>query len=176
MFHQQDSVIWAIRDIGGISKKKIERAGILTEWIQLPGSIRSQIFRETSTQDPDEVACQLAAYGFCSFDSGDSLLQWLLDPRKRDLNRDDCNLVAELEEQLRQALKEIERLRARLEKHEGTDFDPDVFQQEDDFHRKMAGLGGKARAEKLSAFRRSEIARQAAFARYQKAACQQAGA
>lgn len=116
---QHDSVIWAIKDIGGISKARIERSGLLSEWLQLPGTVRSQVFRNDSTQDADEVAAQLVQMGFPHLDTGDKLLCWLLDPNKRDLNRTDASLVDHLEEENRKLREEIEELRSRLEKYEG---------------------------------------------------------
>jgi hypothetical protein len=170
---RDETLITAIQDIGGISRKRIDRSGLLSEWLELPGAVRSQVFRTSSTQDPDEVAAQLREAGYPGITDGDCLLQWLLDPRRRVLTSKDAGLVKEYEAEIERLRREVEELRSKLEKYEGTDFEIDKLDDETDFHKTMASAGGKARARRLTAEQRSAIARKAAEARYNKPATQE---
>lgn len=165
------TIIAAIKSLGGISPDKIRRCGTWTEWSELPGRLRSQIFRKTSTTGPDDMAGQLEEFGIYS---ENDLLNVLKDPDKLSLLPDQVKVWDEMVAELERLRRENEAMREKLQEVLGDEFNPDELEKESKLRKDFARQGGFARSCKLSAERRSEIARNAARARYARAASLQA--
>lgn len=157
------NILQAISDLGGINPQKIKDCGTWAEWKDLPGKVRSRIFRHSSHRPPDEMAEQLESFGITCVND---LLEYLKDPYKLQLREDEASeydqLVSELGavQQERDALKtQVEILSQKLAAYER--MNP---------YELLAGSGGRARASKLTPERRREIAQNAAKARYSKIA------
>jgi hypothetical protein len=97
------TILNAIADLGGINPVRIKKAGTWTEWSELPRQVRTRIFRNASSQSPDEIAAQLPEFGV---EDERSLLEYLRDPSKCRLSsiqaRDYDALVVELESMKRE--------------------------------------------------------------------------
>lgn len=154
----KDSLVWAIGELGYLSKKRIEKSGTLSEWLELPGSIRSQIFREDSTMHPDETCIRLSEYGYPSIQTADELLQALkLSAVRGNLDSHEYSLVSEYERENSELRAELERLQAENER---------LSQELRQASFNRSRQGGIARADSLTPERRREIAKKAAAARY----------
>jgi len=104
---QTNSLVNAIADHGGISPDKIKKSGTWTEWSELPGKIRARIFRNASSNGPDEIADMVKCFGI---ESEADLLVWLKDPVKARLTDTEARDYDQLVARLKQAELELERL------------------------------------------------------------------
>jgi len=105
---QTNTIVNAIRDLGGISPAKIKAAGTWREWSELPANLRARLFRHASSNGPDEVADMVKCFGI---ESESDLLTWLKDPVKATLTDTEAGHYDQLLAELRSAQAEIDRLR-----------------------------------------------------------------
>lgn len=122
------TIIHAIKDLGGINPDKIRKAGTETEWNELPKAIRSQIFRLSSTQGPDEMASQLEQFGI---DGEARLLTVLKDPARIELNAHESRAYDELIAELERTRRERDAYKERLEELLGEKISTDVPKREE---------------------------------------------
>ncbi len=108
---QEYNILQAISAAGGINPERIRKSGQRTEWTQLDGKIRRQIFRNSSTMDPDEVALQLSEFGITD---GRELLEYLQDRRKMELTNREASDYDLLLSELEQTRKERDLLKLQV--------------------------------------------------------------
>lgn len=108
MIAQDESILKAIKELGGINPVKIRKAGTYTEWSELPKGLKLRIFRKASSQGPDEIASQLERFGI----NGESdLLSYLKDRTKTRKETPESSELDLLLAELDAARRELDELR-----------------------------------------------------------------
>jgi len=151
-----ETIFSAIIECGGINPEHAS-----TEWQELPGWVRTRIFRRDSVLDPDKCASMLPAYWRLSTEN--ELLAFLQDPVNVNEHGEEDRIVDILSHENLQLREENTRLQAQV-----NDLLEVAFRQAEQFQQRLGRTGGNARARSLTAERRSEIARNAALARHSK--------
>lgn len=71
------SLVTAIQSLGGVNPERIKNSGTWEEWSSLSKGLRLQIYRNKSTNSPDDLASQLAGCGYAWIESENDLLKEL---------------------------------------------------------------------------------------------------
>jgi hypothetical protein len=152
-----ETIFSAIIECGGINPEHAS-----TEWQELPGWVRTRIFRRDSVLDPDKCASMLPVYWRLSTEN--ELLAFLQDPVNVSEHAEEDRLVDQLSAENHRLIEENARLQAQV-----NDLLEVAWRQANEFQTRLGRTGGNARARSLTAERRSEIARKAANARHSRA-------
>lgn len=113
------SLVNAIRYLGGIDPDKIRGSGLWTEWTErVPQGIRLALQRKGAAHGLDTVGAELAHLGYQGYDTADSVVEALHDPRIAKAGMREISEAPELE----QAYAHIGELERRLRE---TEFNPE---------------------------------------------------